>query len=114
MGVEAKNSPLSQMLRGKYKEFTTTNTSIYISITEQKLLLLKNKTILRTYRISSAAARASTVPALAVSASLVQAVVQAEGTLSVSPFAVALATGSPLLDTLGVTGSSPVAPTHKS
>jgi hypothetical protein len=60
--------------------------------------------------IRNATARASKVPAFAVSASPVQTGVQTLDTLAASSFPVLLASRIPLLDTLGVTGSSPVAP----
>jgi hypothetical protein len=61
---------------------------------------------------SSAAARASTAPAFAFSASLVQAVVQAAGAPAVNSLPITPASDVPLLDTLAVRGSSPVAPTR--
>jgi integrase len=63
---------------------------------------------------SSAAARAATGSGCSIFSLLVQAVVQAEDGVSASPLLLSLASGRPLLDTLGVTGSSPVAPTYTS
>jgi hypothetical protein len=62
-------------------------------------------------KASSAAARASTVPAFAFPDLLVQTGVQTAGDDSASPLPASVASGVPVLDTHGVTGSSPVAPT---
>src|SRR5262249_44337588 len=60
---------------------------------------------------SRAAASAPSGSAWSPFGSLVQAGVQAPEALAASPLGFSLAPGVPLLDTLGVTGSSPVAPT---
>ncbi len=62
---------------------------------------------------SRAAASASTVPAFAVPSPLVQPAVQRSAVLAISPLPISLVSDPPLLDTLGVTGSSPVAPTDR-